>query len=43
MFVDYHAKILSGGEYLSSIAISVETKDLMPQVQQEAAFVAKHR
>ncbi len=38
-------KILSGGEYLSSIAISVETKDLMPQVQQEASIVLadKHR
>lgn len=38
-------KILSGGEYLSSIAISVETKDLMPQVQQEAtiALADKHR
>lgn len=38
-------KILAGGEYLSSIAISVETKDLMPQVQEEAtaALVAKHR
>lgn len=38
-------KILSGGEYLSSIAISVETKDLMPQVQEEATFVLadKHR
>src|SRR3989344_4785868 len=37
-------KILSGGEYLSSIAISVETKDLMPQVQQEAtiALADKH-
>ena len=32
-------KILAGGEYLSSIAISVETKDLMPQVQQEATVV----
>ncbi len=32
-------KILSGDEYLSSIAISVETKDLMPQVQQEASIV----
>lgn len=38
-------KILSGGEYLSSIAISVETKDLMSQVQQEASIVLadKHR
>lgn len=38
-------KILSGGEYLSSIAISVETKDLMPQAREEATFVLadKHR
>ncbi len=38
-------KILAGGDYLSSIAISVETKDLMPQVQQEAtiALADKHR
>lgn len=38
-------KVLAGGEYLSSIAISVETKDLMPQVQQEAtlALADKHR
>ncbi len=38
-------KILAGGDYLSSIAISVETKDLMPQVQQEATLVLadKHR
>lgn len=38
-------KILAGGDYLSSIAISVETKDLMPQVQEEATFVLadKHR
>lgn len=38
-------KILAGGEYLSSIAISVETKDLMPQVQEEATFALadKHR
>ena len=38
-------KILAGGEYLSSIAISVETKDLMSQVQQEAtlALADKHR
>jgi len=37
-------KILAGGDYLSSIAISVETKDLMPQVQQEAtiALANKH-
>jgi len=32
-------KILAGGDYLSSIAISVETKDLMPEVQQEATLV----
>ena len=38
-------KILAGGEHLSSIAISVETKDLMPQVQREAAIALadKHR
>lgn len=38
-------KILAGGDYLSSIAISVETKDLMSQVQQEAtlALADKHR
>ncbi|OGE98835.1 MAG: hypothetical protein A3J05_01670 [Candidatus Doudnabacteria bacterium RIFCSPLOWO2_02_FULL_48_13] len=38
-------KVLAGGDYLSSIAISVETKDLMPQVQQEAslALADKHR
>ncbi|MFH1392095.1 MAG: ABC transporter permease [bacterium] len=37
-------KILAGGDYLSSIAISVETKDLVPQVQQEAivALADKH-
>jgi len=37
-------KILAGGDYLSSIAISVETKDLMSQVQQEAtlALADKH-
>ena len=37
-------KILAGGDYLSSIAISVVTKDLMPQVQQEAtiALANKH-
>ena len=38
-------KILAGGDYLSSIVISVETKDLMPQVQEEATAVLteKHR
>jgi putative ABC transport system permease protein len=38
-------KILAGGDYLSSIAISVETKDLMQKVQQEATIVLadKHR
>lgn len=38
-------KILAGANYLSSIAISVESKNLMPQVQEEAAFAlaAKHR
>lgn len=37
-------KILAGGNYVSSIAISVETKDLMPQVQQKAiiALADKH-
>jgi len=38
-------KILAGGDYLSSIAISVESQDLMPQVQEEAtmAIADKHR
>lgn len=38
-------KILAGGEHLSFISISVETKDLMPQVQQEVtiALADKHR
>lgn len=38
-------KILSGASYLSSIAISVQSKELMPQVQEEAtlALAAKHR
>lgn len=38
-------KVLSGGEYLSSVAISVQTKELMPQVQQEAtiALADKHK
>ena len=38
-------KILAGGDFLSSISISVESKDLMPQVQEEAIFALaeKHR
>lgn len=38
-------KILAGGDYLSTIGISVETKDMMEQVQQEAVAVlaVKHR
>lgn len=38
-------KILAGSDFLSSIAISVMTKDLMPQVQEEAIFALaeKHR
>src|SRR3989338_2964300 len=38
-------KILAGADFLSTIAISVETKELMPQVQEEATavLVAKHR
>ncbi len=38
-------KILIGDEFLSNIAISVATKDLMPQVQEEAtaALLQKHR
>ncbi len=38
-------KILTGDEFLSNIAISVATKDLMPQVQKEAtaALLQKHR
>jgi len=38
-------KILAGNDFLSTIAISVQNKDLMPQVQDEAAFtlVEKHR
>ncbi|MBI2628096.1 MAG: ABC transporter permease [Candidatus Niyogibacteria bacterium] len=38
-------KILAGADFLSTIAISVETKELMPQVQEEAiaVLVAKHR
>lgn len=38
-------KILTGDEFFSAIAISVENKNLMPQVQQEAtaALAQKHR
>lgn len=38
-------KILAGVDFLSIIAISVQTKDLMPQVQDEAtlALAQKHR
>ncbi len=38
-------KILAGADFLSTIAISVENKELMPQVQQEAtvALADKHR
>lgn len=38
-------KILAGVDYLSTIAVSVESKDLMPQVQEEANLVLaeKHR
>jgi len=38
-------KILAGVDYLSTIAISVQTKELMPQVQEEAimALAEKHR
>lgn len=38
-------KILAGVDYLSAIAISVQSKDLMPQVQAEAtaALAKKHR
>jgi len=32
-------KILAGADFLSTIAISVDSKDLMPQVQEEATFV----
>lgn len=31
-------KILAGADFLSTIAISVDSKDLMPQVQEEATF-----
>jgi len=38
-------KILTGEDYLSTIAVNVENKDLMPQVQEEAisALSQKHR
>lgn len=38
-------KILTGADFLSTIAVSVETKELMPQVQEEtsAALAVKHR
>ncbi len=38
-------KILAGTDYLSTIAVSVVSKDLMPQVQEEAtlALAANHR
>jgi len=38
-------KILTGEDYLSTIAVNVENKDLMPQVQEEAIFALsqKHR
>src|SRR3989344_9279664 len=38
-------KILAGADFLSTIAISVETKEIMPQVQESAvvALAAKHR
>ena len=36
-------KILSGGDYLSSIAISVQSKDLMTAVQQEATQILAER
>lgn len=38
-------KVLAGSDFLSTIAISVETKELMPQVQEEttAVLAAKHR
>ena len=38
-------KILAGADYLSTIAVSVQTKELMPQVQDDAtaALAAKHR
>ncbi|MBI3335024.1 MAG: ABC transporter permease [Candidatus Portnoybacteria bacterium] len=38
-------KILAGADFLSTIAISVQEKDLMPQIQENAAaaLAAKHR
>ena len=38
-------KILAGDDFLSTIAVSVESKELMPQVQEEATFALaeKHR
>lgn len=38
-------KILAGADFLSSIAISVQSKDLMPEVQAQAtqALAGKHR
>ncbi len=38
-------KVLAGADYLSTIAVSVTTKNLMPEVQQEAtvALAEKHR
>ena len=38
-------KILAGADFLSTISISVQSKDLMPQAQDEAtaALAAKHR
>lgn len=38
-------KILTGDDFLSAIAISVDSKDLMPQVQEEVttALLQKHR
>ena len=38
-------RILAGADFLSTIAISVESKNLMPQVQEEATFALaeKHR
>ena len=38
-------KVLAGSDFLSTIAVSVEAKELMPQAQEEAtaALAAKHR
>ncbi len=38
-------KILAGADYLSTIAVGVQTKEMMPQVQQEATAILadKHR